>query len=287
MFKYILMVFAGAGSYGILSTLVRLTYDEGYNAAQVSFLQALLGAMVLWIMVALQRKPVRRMGMRTLFLLLLTGSAIGLTTWLYYLSVQYIPASIAIIMLMQFTWLTVLFDWLLLNNVPGVRLLIAITLILAGTVLAAGGNGAGVPFSLKGLLIAFASALAYALYIVANSRVGREHAPVTRSAIIVSGAALTILLVNCRTLSEGFPVTLSFGKWIGLLTLFGTIIPPVLFAKGIPKIGVSLSSVLMVAEMPVAIVCACVVLKEQVSGVQWVGMVLMLGAMVYLNINRR
>lgn len=293
MSKYILMVFTGACSYGILSTLVKLSYKDGFTAAQVSFVQAVLGALVLWSLVIAQNKnssgnkQVATLTLGTWLQLLCTGAAIGLTTFLYYLSVKYIPASIAIIILMQFTWMTVLLDWFLLKNVPGLRLFIAITCILIGTVLATGGIDLAKNLSFKGICIAFASALLYAVYIVANSKVGKEMAPVKRSAIMVTGAAAGIFIVNCHNLTCGIPYSFSFFKWTCLLALFGTIIPPLLFAVGIPKIGASVSSVLMVAEMPVAIICASILLHESIHGIQWAGIFLMLCAIIYLNINSR
>jgi drug/metabolite transporter (DMT)-like permease len=287
MSKYILMVFAGACSYGILSSLAKLSYAEGFTAAQVSFVQALLGAGVLWVIVFLQEKKKAPISARNWVLLLLTGAAIGLTTFLYYLSVKYIPASIAIIILMQFTWITVLLDWVLLKNSPNARLLLSIACILVGTVLATGGTEAAKALSFKGICIAFASALLYALYIVANSKVGKDIPSIKRSAITVTGAAASILVINCHQLAGGLPLTINFFKWTGLLALFGTIIPPVLFAKGIPKIGASVSSVLMVAEMPVAIICASLLLNETIHCIQWIGILIMLCAIVYLNMHSR
>ena len=293
MSKYILMVFTGACSYGILSTLAKLSYKEGFNAAQVSFVQALTGALVLWVMVILQEKgsPGKKQALpvtgKTLLLLLLTGATIGLTTFLYYLSVQYIPASVAIVALMQFTWMTVLLDWYLLKNAPGALLLIAIAFILGATVMASGGPDSIKTLSLTGISVALASALFYAFYIVANSKAGKEIPTIKRSAIMVTGAAIAIFLVNCYKLRDGIPISFSFFKWTGLLALFGTIIPPLLFAKGIPKVGASISSVLMVAEMPVAIICSSLLLKEPIHCIQWAGMAIMLGAIVYLNIKSR
>jgi drug/metabolite transporter (DMT)-like permease len=284
------MVFTGACSYGILSSLVKLSYKEGFTAAQVSFVQALIGALVLWLMVILQKKKNKRVTTisgNTWLLLLLTGAAIGLTTFLYYLSVKYIPASIAIIILMQFTWMTVLLDWYFLKNAPAAKLLITIACILIGTVLATGGIGSIQALSLKGISIAFASALLYAFYIVANSRAGKEISPIRRSAIMVSGAAAGIFIINSQKLLVGIPLNYPFFKWTCLLALFGTIIPPLLFARGIPKIGASLSSVLMVAEMPVAIICASILLKEPIHCIQWIGIIIMLCAIVYLNISNR
>lgn len=293
MSKYILMVFTGACSYGILSTLVKLSYKEGFNAAQVSFVQAVLGALVLWSLVITQKKRSSgnkqqpAISLKTWLLLLCTGAAIGLTTFLYYLSVKYIPASIAIILLMQFTWMTVLLDWLLLKNTPGIRLFIATTCVLMGTFMATGGIELVKNLSFKGICLAFASALFYAIYIVANSKAGKEITPVTKSAIMTTGAAAGIFIVNCHNLKAGIPHSISFFKWTCLLALFGTIIPPLLFAAGIPKIGASVSSVLMVAEMPVALVCAAILLQEPIHGIQWSGIFVMLCAIVYLNINSR
>ncbi|WP_205514542.1 EamA family transporter [Longitalea arenae] len=292
MSKYILMVFTGACSYGILSTLAKLSYKEGFNAAQISFVQAVLGALVLWSLVLLMKKnsytnKQATISCKTWLLLFCTGALIGLTTFLYYLSVNYIPASVAIILLMQFTWMTVLLDWFLLKNRPGIRLFLALAFVFIGTFMATGGIDLAKDLSFKGIVIAAASAALYAVYIVANSKTGKQTVPLTRSAIMVTGAAAAIFIVNCHHLSTGIPYNLSFFKWTGMLALFGTIIPPLLFAVGIPKIGASVSSVLMVAEMPVAIICAAIVLQEPIHCIQWAGIIIMLCAIVYLNINRR
>jgi drug/metabolite transporter (DMT)-like permease len=291
MSKYIFMVFTGACSYGILSTLVKLSYHDGFTASQLSFVQAILGAIILWVIVLIQKKRSAsnkqepNINWKTGPLLLLTGSAIGMTTFLYYLSVKYIPASIAIILLMQFTWMTILMDWILFKNKPGIKLLITVACILIGTILATGGTDSIKVLSLKGIIIALLSAFLYALYIIANSRIGKNIASTRRSAIMVSGAAAVIFIVNCNNLTGGIPYNFSFFKWTSLLALFGTIIPPLLFAKGIPKIGASLSSILMVMEMPVAILCASLVLAEPIHDIQWTGIIVMLCSIIYLNIS--
>ena len=50
--------------------------------------------------------------------LLFTGSAIGLTNFFYYESVSYISASLAIVILMQFTWFSLLLEWLIFKSKP-------------------------------------------------------------------------------------------------------------------------------------------------------------------------
>jgi multidrug transporter EmrE-like cation transporter len=43
----------------------------------------------------------------------------------------------------------------------------------------------------------------------------------------------------------------------------------------------------MVAEMPVAIICAALLLQEPIHCIQWVGIIIKLCAIVYLNISNR
>jgi drug/metabolite transporter (DMT)-like permease len=287
MTRSILMVLAGACSFGILSTFVKLAYRNGYSAAQISFLQALLGMSVLWLLVLLrparQKLPCR--GRRPAYLpVLLTGAAIGLTTFVYYVSVQYIPASLAIVLLMQFTWMSMLLDWLVLGRRPTVMQFLTTALIGVGTVLASGlAETRWAAISLPGVGYALLSALLYAVYVVASSRVGGGLPRLTQSALLMTGSAAGIGLVNARTLLAEGSYDLPLLRWVAFLALFGTILPPVLFARGIPRVGAGLSALLMTAELPVAVVCSHLVLAEPVAPVQWLGVGVMLTAMALLH----
>jgi len=284
MTRYILMVFAGACSFGILSTFVKLAYREGYNAAEISVTQAFTGMLVLWLLGWIYRQNKAVMTRRQWGWLLLTGASIGLTSFVYYVSVAYIPASVAIVILMQFTWIGLLLDWICFRKRPSLLQLITTALILTGTWLGSGlATGGGQQLSLKGLLYAGASAFLYAIYIIANSRVGKQLHPLQKSAVIMMGSTIGIFLVNAQQLLVSTHFNTGLIRWALFLALFGTIIPPLLFAKGIPKVGAGVSGVIMTAELPVAIICSHIILKEPVNGWQWAGVVLMLLSMLLLN----
>lgn len=284
MTRYILMVFAGACSFGILSTFVKLAYREGYTAAEISVTQAFTGMVVLWLLYLVtrrQRHPVRPADW---VWLLITGGCIGLTSFVYYVSVAYIPASVAIVILMQFTWIGLLMEALFFKKIPSLLQLVTTLMILTGTWMGSGlaGNGfTGLP--VKGLLYAGASAFLYAVYIIANSRVGKSLDTGKKSAVIIMGSTLCIFLVNAPQLVASTHFNTGLLKWALFLSLFGTIIPPLLFAKGIPKVGAGISAVIMTAELPVAVVCSHFILQEPVNGLQWAGVALMLLSMLLLN----
>jgi drug/metabolite transporter (DMT)-like permease len=277
MTRYIFMVFAGACSFGILSTFVKLAYREGYSASGISFSQAFTGFLVLFM---LQLLFSREKGFKGALPVLLTGATIGLTTFFYYVSVVYIPASLAIVLLMQCTWMGILLDWVLFKKRPGRVQGFVTLLILVGAALA---NPAW-EASLKGVMYALLSAFCYAGFIVANSRTGQQMGTLKKSTVIMMGSALSIFIVNAHQLVIVEHFDWGILKWALFLSLFGTIIPPVLFAKGIPKIGAGISAIVMTAELPVAVICSHIVLQEPVGWLQWIGVMIMLLAIVLLHV---
>lgn len=292
MNKYILMVFTGACSFGILSTFVKLAYREGYTPAEVSFSQAFIGMGILWLLVFIQER--RRSGMAAdqiiaipWWPLLLTGAAIGWTTYVYYVAVHYIPASVAIVILMQFTWISMLLEWCFFNKKPVASQLVVTVVILSGTLMAGGWlNTRAGNLSTTGILYALGAALLYAVYIVANSRLSSQVSPLKKSAVMMMGSSIGIFVVNASSLATSTHTDVSLIKWAVFLAIFGTVIPPVLFARGIPKAGVGVSAILMTAELPVAVICSHFVLSEEVGVVQWLGIVVMLLAIVLLNVQK-
>ncbi len=135
--KYIFMVLLGGAMYGTMSSFVKLSYSWGYNAAEISFSQAALAAVFLSICTFVNWKNNKgHLIGKDVLPLLLTGSAIGLTNFLYYQSVHYISASLAIVILMQFTWFSLLLEWGIFKRKPSRLELLTVLFILIGTVMA-------------------------------------------------------------------------------------------------------------------------------------------------------
>ena len=283
MTRYIIMVFTGACCFGILSTFVKVAYREGYSTGDISGSQACFGMMVLWSLHLLQQKTKAaaiQQPQTASWKVMLAGTSIGLCTHLYYLSVQWIPASVAIIFLMQFTWIGLLLEWLIYGKRPSLLQGTAACLIMAGTIMASGLSARhNIALPLKGVLLAMASATVYGVYVVASGRIGNDLPALKKSALIMTGSTAAIFLVATPGFLFMPQILGGLAKWTIFLGLFGTIIPPLLFSAGIPKTGVILSALLMTVELPVAVITARLVLHEHISLLQWNGVLLMLFAM--------
>lgn len=69
-----------------------------------------------------------------------------------------------------------------------------------------------------------------------------------------------------------------------ILSLFGTILPPILFNTGFPNAGLGLGSIVSSLELPVSVTMAHILLGESVLLVQWCGITLILLAIVLMNL---
>lgn len=282
-------VFIGAASFGILSTFVKKAYEANFNLGEVVGIQALLGMAILCIIYLSLKlfkpnKLLKYPSKSSKLKILISGFSTGAVSILYYQCVQLVPASIAIILLMQYIWIGMLIEFIFFKNKPSVKQLIAVVFILGGTLLATGllenhdGN-----LSVSGITYGMLAATAYSIFLIVNGRVGNDYPPIQKSAIMITGAfvlVMTILQPISLFNKEVFTGILPYGL---LLSIFGTVIPPLLYAYGMPKTGFSIGNILTAVELPVAISMSYFILHEYVSLWQWVGVIFILAVIVWLN----
>lgn len=289
-FKGILLVLFGACSFGILSTFVKLAYADGYVLGDVTGTQALFGAILLWSIYFIQRKTQSKDKPKPVIKthwikLLLAGTFTGLVSLTYYQCVKLIPASVAIILLMQFVWISVLLEFIFFKKKPNKLQVLAIVLILAGTVAASGYfQQSAESLSIAGIGYGMIAALCYAIFLMLNGNLGNEYPPLQKSALMITGACILIFIVLPPTFLVNGALGGNLLKWGMILAIFGTVIPPLCFASGIPKIGLTLSSILSSAELPVAVSMSALVLHEEVSLIRWIGVIVILSSMILPNL---
>lgn len=295
MAKNILLVFSAACCFGIMSSFVKIAYSQGYSTAEVTCAQGFTGMVILWVLYLLtSRKGISHkysgvpgQSGKGWFTVLLTGMPMGFATYLYYTSVKFIPASVAVILLMQFIWMELLVEWLLYKKKPNGRHVTGMAIVLLGTVMASGFSLAtGWNLDPRGCAAALGSAFLYALYLIANGRLGNNLPVFEKGALFMTGSTMAILMVSLPALISHTHFGLDLLKWAIFLAMFGTIIPPVLLSKSVHEVGVALSSIIMTAELPVAVITSHFLLNEKVSVVQWTGTLIMLMAMVLVNTTR-
>ena len=286
--KGVFLVGLGATSYGMLATFVKLAYGQGYTISEViisQFTYGILGMLCLNLYQKLTSKiTVEKPTKKNVFHLLLAGTSLGLTSVFYYLAIKYIPVSIAIILLMQTVWMGVLLESILDRKWPSVQKTIAVFVVLFGTFLATNLIESSVNIDWRGFVLGMLSATSFTGTMFTSNRVAINISSTQRSLYMLFGGAIIVFSFAFFTMNTPFNFDI-FLNWGIIVSLFGTIIPPLLFTAGFPKTGIGLGSIVASLELPVSVLMAYFLLNENVNLLQWTGILLIILAIVIMNIN--
>ncbi|MDR6403478.1 MULTISPECIES: DMT family transporter [Chryseobacterium] len=307
--KGVLFVGIGASIYGMLATFVKLAYQEGYTTSEVTTSQFLLGLVGLLILNFIQtitsKKTLPSPTGKEFTGLLVAGTSLGCTSLFYYLAVQYINVSIAIVLLMQSVWFSVVVESFITKKIPNARKIVSVIIVLVGTVLATNLINTEINLDFKGIFWGLMAAASYTATMFTSNTLATRLPVFRKSIIMLSGGSIVVfaflffaqigplhfdalksIYLNFTENTEhihSFRYSILW-KYGFVLALFGTIIPPILFNIGFPNAGLGLGSIVSSLELPVSVTMAFILLGEKVIFVQWLGIVLILFAIVLMNL---
>ncbi|MCP2026141.1 drug/metabolite transporter (DMT)-like permease [Flavobacterium sp. HSC-32F16] len=286
--KGVFLVALGATSYGMLATFVKMAYTEGYTTAEVTTSQFILGIIGILIINAFQKAKNKektvKASPKNIFNLMLAGTSLGMTSLFYYLAVKYIPVSIGIVLLMQTVWMGVLLEMILEKKLPSTQKVIAVLIVLVGTALATNIINNDIQLDWRGIGWGVLAAASFTTTMFTANRVATEISSAQRSLYMLLGGAVIVFTFGFITQVTPFNLTI-FLKWGIILSLFGTIIPPMLMNLGFPLTGIGLGSIVSALELPVSVMMAFVLLNEKVILLQWLGIILIIFAIIIMNVN--
>lgn len=286
--KGVFLIGLGATSYGMLATFVKMAYAEGFTTPEVTIAQFVYGIIGILLINAFQKSKknstTTNASSKTIFQLMLAGTSLGMTSVFYYLAVKYIPVSIAIILLMQTVWMGVVFEMVLEKKIPSAQKIISVVVVLIGTALATNLIESQINLDWRGIILGLLSATSFTTTMFTANRVGIGISSAQRSLFMLLGGAVIVFGFAIATQTGTFHFEI-FAKWGIVLALFGTVIPPLLFNAGFPLTGIGLGSIVSALELPVSVLMAYFLLNESVIGLQWLGIVLIILAIIIMNIN--
>ncbi|QAS54405.1 EamA family transporter [Halobacillus litoralis] len=276
-----LLVLIGAASFGFTPIFVKKGFEYGYTLGQLNITQMVIAFVLLWVLCLFKRVSIKDMNRKDALQVMLTGTSVGLTGIFYYGAMQYLPASLAIILLFQFVWVGMIYEWIFSKSKPTKINMISMVVTLTGVFFASDVfQGEVLDLPGMGILLGFLSAITYAGFIFFSGIVAPKTDPVLRSWFMVTGSTILILIVFMKDIPT---IQMTDGRlWVvgAGIALVGAVIPPLFFAGGAPHISGRLANVLGSVELPVAIISAMVILSETVTLLQWLGILLIICAIL-------
>lgn len=280
--KGLVFIALGATCYGLLATLVKLSYKAGFITTDITGSQFLLGVIgMLFIRFFSNKNNEVKATPKNKKNLILAGTTMGMTSVFYYICVKYLDASIAIVLLMQSVWIGVVLESILTKKRPENRKLFTIILVIAGTVLATNTINNYENINAVGVFWGLLAAVSFTITMHTANSIANNLSHSLRSIYMLLGGSI-IVLVFAIVAQQNINLEIIYTYGIPL-ALFGTILPPLFLNAGFPKTGLGLGSIVSSLELPISVTFSYLVLNETVLPIQWIGIFVIIGAIIYMN----
>lgn len=285
-----------AASYGTNPIFAKPLYTDGMNPDSVLLFRYIFGFLLLALMMCYngwRRGDIRgafRVSRHTLPQLVLMGILMALSSLTLFVSYNYMPVGIASTLLFIYPILVAVIMTLCFHE--RMSWLVVVCLLLATTGIAllcksdeptaaveAVSEASVVSPFMVGLLLVMLSSLSYAIYLVGLNKTRLRTVasmPVTLYVIFFG----MFLFVGRLLISSPFTIPEHPVMWLNLvaLGLLPTVVSLIFTAKAIQNIGSTQTALFGALEPVTAVVLGILLLGETVSLREFIGMVLILGA---------
>ena len=279
----VLCALAGA-SYGAQAIFAKLAYEQGANTLTVLTTRFVIGALGIWLLVALFR-PSLRLSRAKLGGLAFLGVMFVVNAGLYYLSLGLLGAGTGALLGSTFPIWVVLWSVLFLHEPLDATRGGALLLALVGAALTVDPLNIivnGEAFSWLGFALSVSSAFSYSIYIVLSSRIGRGVSGIVSAAVSMPvTAAIYCVIAFAR---NDFQWGMSALGWVYCAGIgIGVGLSVALYLVGLQMIGPSRAAIAQTTEPATAVILGILLLGEPTSLIKLLGGVFVVSAVVLLS----
>lgn len=286
-----LMIVASAAGFGAMAVFGKLAYDEGVTVGTLLSARFVIAAALFWLIVVASgtaARDLRALTPRVLGVALALGAAgYAIQAGAYFAALERIDASLLTLVLYTFPAMVAIAAFALGRERLDGRRVAALALAAGGLalVVATAGTGALEPL---GVGLALAAAVTYSTYILVSDAIVGELPPALLSALVATGAALTVVPATALLgdLHPGAVTAVGWG-WLACLALISTVAAVMLFFCGLRRVGPTTASIVSTVEPVITVALAVVIFGEALGPWQALGGALVLSAVFVLHLPER
>jgi len=281
------LVIAAGILWGTMGIFVRSLNDMGLNAMQIVEVRCIIAALLLIPFIYIKDKSLLKITKKNIAPL--AGSAVFsiiFFNFCYFSAIEIMDMAVAAILLYTAPIFVSVMSVLFFKEKLTKHSIIALILAFVGCVLVSGIVGNSVKLPVNGLLLGLGAGFGYALYSI-FSRVslnqGLNSMTITVYTFLFAAIA-GIIFTDFEKIGTAFnQYGIKLGGLAILYTVITTILPYLLYTTGLRYVKTGTASVFASIEPVVAAVLGFVVFQEKPTLVGLTGIILVLGALIYLN----
>lgn len=282
----ILIIVAGL-FWGSMGIFVRHLGDLGFTSIQIASLRLSCAAIIYVLILLVKDRKGFKIALKDIPLFLGLGLlSILFFTYCYFTAIRIMAMSTAAILLYTSPIWVMLMSCIFFKEKLTMPKVLALILAFAGCAFVSGLGGDS-QLTVFGLFVGLGSGIGYGLYSILGTVALRKYSTytVTTYTFIVAGLGSFLVADTPDMISKiqatNVPETLGF---VLLTSIITAVIPYLLYTLGLSKTIASRAAILATVEPVAATVFGLVVMKEKVSLLAFIGIILVLGAIVVLNL---
>jgi drug/metabolite transporter (DMT)-like permease len=275
------LALVSAAGFSTLGLFAKLVYAQGFGVLTTLAWRFTLAAAMLWLVVALLKRPLPA---RVWPVLLLGLVGFSPQAGLYFLTLRYLDPGITSVLLYTYPSFVILLAFLLWKRRPRRIQLLALVLSLAGSVVAFWKRG---DYPALGMGLGLAVGLSYGAYLVASERVLAEVDSISATALVMSAAALVYWTAAALSGQAALPASAPILAGLAGLALAATVIPIVTLFASMRILGAADTSLVSTLEPVLTIGLSALILGERLGAAQLLGGALVLAAVLILGLSGR
>ncbi|MDO4305641.1 MAG: DMT family transporter [Eubacteriales bacterium] len=274
--------------WGIMGIFVRKLETYGFTSIQIASMRLIGGAVIFLIVTAIFDRKKLRINPRDMGLFIGMGvCSILLFTVCYFTTISMASLSVAAILLYTEPIMVMLMSLVLFHEKLTIRKGIALLMAFAGCILVTG-IGGEMRVSALAAVIGLLSGFGYGLYSIFGTYALRKYPPLTATTYAFLCGGIGALLV-CRpddmvskVRTSGEP-GIVFGLMI-MMAFFTAVLPYLFYTIGLSATKASSAAIMASVEPVVATIAGVLVFHETMTVASAIGILLVLGAIVLLNL---
>lgn len=271
-------VIISAVFFGMMPLFAKVICANGGNTISVAFYRFFIAIFPLFAYLKFKKISFSISRRRLWQIVKITVLGYGGTALLLYLSYDFIPSGMATTVHFVYPVFVILGSILFLKEKPEPIKLLCVALCMGGILMFYNGEASA---SILGLLIAFASGVTYAFYIIYLDKSGLQEIPTLKLIFYMNIVAAVILLIGSVATGK-FTVSMNLQAWLVLILLSvgASFIGVCLFQKGVASVGPQNAAILSTFEPITSLIIGILVFHEGFSVQTVIGCVLILTSVV-------
>ncbi len=275
--------------WGMSGLFVRRLSDTGLSTMQMTFFKVAVAGTIMLLYCALFRRDALRVRLKDLWIFFGAGVfSLTFFTWCYFSTIQATSMSTAAILLYLAPTIVMLISAVLFKEKITKQKAVACAMAFAGCVFVSGIIGNAVPLPLRALITGLLSALGYAFYsIFSQLALNRGYSALTMSTYAFLFATVTAIPflhpADVAQIAAGRNPWTFFGL-LALMSVTVSLLPYIFYTNGLKRTSPGTASITASIEPVTATVIGALVFHELPDFYGYLGIALVLGAIVLLNL---